>query len=149
MTDRVHEDSASVEDMRLGIMEDLITRYLTGAWDLRRLTDWVCIWRLHYEWHPNYTGGWLRELTYHHVFLFAHGTWPESTLRESLAFLLNEALVGEGRWKTPMVDQQWLELMQAGHVPPGVTYRHHTMESVQRMTPAERARLRRDLGIDT
>lgn len=148
MTDRVHEDSASVEDIRLGIMEDLITRYLAGEWDLRRLADWLCIWRLHFEWSPDYTGGWLRELTYHHLFLFARGTWPESTLRESLAFLRQEALTGECRWKTPMVDQQWLALLTAGNVPPGVTYQRHTEESVRRMTPDQRAELRRTLGMD-
>lgn len=47
-----------------------------------------------------------------------------------------------------MVDQQWLAPMAAGHLPPGVTYHHHTDESVRWMTPEERARLRRELGMD-
>src|SRR4051812_49323700 len=148
MTDRVDEEHASIEDIRLGIIEDLITRYLADQIDLRQLTDRVTISRLSEDWPTAYTGGWLRGLTAQHLFMFGRGTWPESTLRESLAFLLHEAIEGEGRWKTPMVDQQWLDLMAVGNVPPGTQFVTHTEESVLRMTPEERAQLRRELGLE-
>lgn len=148
MSDRVHERFASVEDHRLGIMENLISRYLANEFDLRQFSEFVCISRLHYPWGTDYTGHWLRELTFHHLFMFRHGNWPESALRESLAFLLEQAVAGTCRFKTPMLDRQWLDLMDAGHVPGGFSYHRHTEESVRRMTPQEREKLRRTLNID-
>lgn len=148
MTDRVEEEFASIEDIRLTIMVDVITRYLADGIDLGHLTEWVRIWELHFEWPSEYSGGWLRILTSHHLFMFARGSWPESTLRDSLEFLVHEATDGEGRWRTPMVDEQWFALMRAGHMPPGVTYHHHTLESVRAMTPEQRAELGQKMKLD-
>lgn len=147
MTNRVEDEFASIEDIRLGIMEDLINRYLAHEFDLRQFTDYVTISRLHYPWPTQFSGGQLRELTAHHLFFFRVGTWPESVFRESLAFLLYEFTEGEGRWKTPMLDRQWLDLMAAGYIPPGVSYHEHTEDSIRAMTPKQRAQLRRKLGM--
>ena len=148
MTDRVEDEHATIEDMRLGIMEDLISRYLLNELDLRLLTNYVTISRLHYPWGTQFTGHWLRQMTYLHLFMFTRGTWSESTLRESLEFLKVQAIEGECRWKTPMVDKQWLDLLKSGHVPPGGAFYQHTEESVRAMTPQQRADLRKTLGFD-
>ena len=147
MPDRVDDEFASVEDIRLGIMEDLITRNLAGEFDLRQFTDYVTISRLHYPWPNRYSGGWLRELTFHHLSMFRVGDCPESALRESLAVLLYEMIEGEGRWRTPMVDTHWFALLQAGHVSQGSAHYQHTEQSARAMTPEQRAELRRKLGF--
>jgi hypothetical protein len=148
MTDRVDEEHASIEDIRLGIMEDLLTRFLADEIDLRQLNEFVTISRLQYQWDSRYSAEWLRGLTAHHLFFYRVGDWPESTLRESLAFLLHEALEGECDWRSPMVGQQWIDLLKAGHVPPGAAFHQHTKESLRAMPPEQRAQLRKELGMD-
>src|SRR5215218_1011438 len=128
MSDRVADEFACVEDIRLGIMEDLISRYLSDEIDLRQFTDFVTISRLHYPWPKQYSGGRLRELIYHHLYFYHLGDWPESTLRTSLAQLQTWVLNGDSRWGTAMVDTQWLALLKAGHVPQDGGFFQHTEE---------------------
>lgn len=115
-------------------IDDLVTRYLAGESDGRRLTAWVAISRLSDPWTfgPAETA---RALVAHHLFMFDHGSWPEDDLRTSLAQLQDSADLSANRGATAM----FVKLLRAGHIPPGTrhTQVQDPKEALAKMTPEE------------
>lgn len=113
----------TTEDERRAIICDLIERYLAGELDRTQLTEWVTILRLRDDWSPgDSNAASLLWRVVHHLFMFERGDWPEDDLRSSLAQLQDRMDAKGARPGTAMFGAQWLELLRAGHIPPGTRF---------------------------
>lgn len=96
------------------LLRPLITAHLTGGLPL-------------YEFRGRYYSGQIQPLDsvedglYQvismHLAMYTVGTWPESTLKASIAWHVAKADGEEVPSKTPMWDEQWYSIMESGIAP--------------------------------